>query len=114
MDLPEPPLLVISDRHQARRPLIEVAQKAFAGGCRWFSLREKDLPTDERRDLLAALVERAQDLGYHKLVLAAFPSNAAGMRLYERHQFRTVGIYHEQGMLDGRWVDVVIMERLLA
>lgn len=64
--------------------------------------------------LLGALVERAHALGYHKLVLAAFPHNAAGMRLYERHGFRTVGIYHEQGMLDGRWNDVVIMERLLA
>jgi len=64
--------------------------------------------------LLSALVERERAIGYHKLVLAAFPHNAAGMRLYERHQFRTVGVYHEQGMLDGRWVDVVIMERLLA
>ena len=24
-----------------------------------------------------------------------------------------VGIYHEQGMLDGKWVDVVVMERML-
>src|SRR4051812_28470434 len=34
--------------------------------------------------LLAALIERAQALGYHKLVLAAFPFNEAGMRLYRR------------------------------
>ena len=46
MVLPVPPLLVISDRHQARRPLEEVAEAVFAGGCRWFSLREKDLPPD--------------------------------------------------------------------
>ncbi|HEX5500731.1 MAG TPA: arsinothricin resistance N-acetyltransferase ArsN1 family A, partial [Thermomicrobiales bacterium] len=57
--------------------------------------------------LLGALVERARALGYHKLVLAAFPTNAPGMRLYERHGFNTVGVYHQQGMLDGRWVDVV-------
>lgn len=63
--------------------------------------------------MLGALEERALALGYHKLVLAAFPSNAPGMRLYERHGFVTVGIYREQGMLDGRWVDVVIMEKLL-
>jgi thiamine-phosphate pyrophosphorylase len=54
--LPVPPLLVISDRHQARRPLEQVAEAVFAGGCRWFSLREKDLPPDERRTLLAALL----------------------------------------------------------
>ncbi len=63
--------------------------------------------------LLGALVERAQALDYHKLVLAAFPTNAPGMRLYERHGFTQVGVYHEQGMLDGAWVDVVVMERML-
>src|SRR6516165_271627 len=56
MRLPVPPLLVISDRQQACRPLEEVAEAVFAGGCRWFSLREKDLPGQERRALLAALV----------------------------------------------------------
>ena len=63
--------------------------------------------------LLAALIERARDLGYHKLVLAAFPHNEAGMRLYAHFGFREVGVYREQGLLDGAWVDVVIMERLL-
>ena len=52
MKLPVPPLLVISDRRQARRPLEEVAEVVFAGGCRWFSLREKDLTPEERRVLL--------------------------------------------------------------
>jgi phosphinothricin acetyltransferase len=63
--------------------------------------------------LLGALTDRARALGYHKMVLAALPVNAPGMRLYERHGFRTVGIYHEQGMLDGRWVDVIVMEKIL-
>lgn len=63
--------------------------------------------------LLGALEERARTLGYHKLVLAAFPHNGPGMRLYERHGFTRVGIYREQGMLDGRWVDVIVMEKIL-
>lgn len=63
--------------------------------------------------LLTALEERARAIGYHKLVLAAFPGNAAGMRLYERHGFRTVGVYREHGRLDGRWVDVIVMEKVL-
>ena len=63
--------------------------------------------------LLAALIERARVLDYHKLVLAAFPFNEAGMRLYRRFGFREVGIYREHGFLDDRWVDVIIMERLL-
>jgi thiamine-phosphate pyrophosphorylase len=46
--LPDPPLLLVSDRRQARRPLTEVVTAALAGGCRWISLREKDLPDDEQ------------------------------------------------------------------
>ena len=65
------------------------------------------------RRLLDHLVEAARARGYHKLVLAAFPTNTAGMALYERMCFSRVGIYHEQGLLDGVWVDVIVMEKLL-
>jgi L-amino acid N-acyltransferase YncA len=65
------------------------------------------------RVLLAALIDRARTIGFHKLVLAAFPDNAAGMALYARLGFTRVGVYREQGRLDDRWVDVVVMERLL-
>jgi phosphinothricin acetyltransferase len=65
------------------------------------------------RLLMQALEQRARGIGFHKMVLAAFPSNEAGMRLYERCGFERVGVYHEQGMLDGKWVDVVVMEKIL-
>ena len=65
------------------------------------------------RALLSRLIELGRELGYHKLVLSAFPFNPGGMALYERMGFRTVGIYQEQGQLDGRWVDTILMERLL-
>lgn len=64
--------------------------------------------------LLGALEALARGLGYHKMVLAAFPTNVPGMRLYERHGFQTVGTYHEQGLVDGHWVDVIVMEKILA
>jgi thiamine-phosphate pyrophosphorylase len=48
MKLPDPPLLVVTDRHQALRPLVEIVGLALAAGCRWVSLREKDLPEDEQ------------------------------------------------------------------
>jgi L-amino acid N-acyltransferase YncA len=66
------------------------------------------------RRLLEGLIALARTLGYHKLVLAAFPFNKAGVALYDRLGFTPVGIYHEQGQLDGRWVDVLIMEKLLS
>jgi phosphinothricin acetyltransferase len=65
------------------------------------------------RRLLQELIELARTLTYHKMVLAAFPSNAAGVALYERLGFTRVGVYREQGRLDGEWVDVLIMEKLL-
>jgi thiamine-phosphate pyrophosphorylase len=82
---PAPPLLVISDRHQARRPLEEIAGAIFAGGCRWFSLREKDLPAAERRTLLSALVALGRrweaTVTVHEDVDAAVMSGAAGVHL---------------------------------
>ena len=63
--------------------------------------------------LLPALERQARAVGYHKLVLAGFPTNAPALRLYTRQGFRTVGVYHEQGWLDDRWVDVILMEKLL-
>ena len=65
------------------------------------------------RALLQHLLPLARTLGYHKMVLATFPYNEAGVALYRKMGFGPVGVYHEQGRLDGRWVDVLIMERLL-
>ena len=64
------------------------------------------------RVLLERLIELGRGLHFHKLVLACFPTNKAGVALYERMGFAAVGIYREQGLLDGRWVDVLVMERL--
>jgi phosphinothricin acetyltransferase len=63
--------------------------------------------------LLERLIEIAREIGYHKMVLSTFPTNTGGVRLYERLGFSCVGVYHEQGMLDGQWVDTLIMEKLL-
>ena len=83
--LPVPPLLVISDRRQARQPLQQVAEAAFAGGCRWFSLREKDLPPDERRALLGALVTLGRRFGAvvtaHEDIEAVAAVGAAGVHM---------------------------------
>lgn len=56
MTLPHPPVLVITDRYQARKPLEDIVAQLFAGGCRWVSLREKDMPPAERLALLRRVV----------------------------------------------------------
>ncbi len=63
--------------------------------------------------LLEALLERARALGYHKVVLTAMAHNAPARALYARFGFREVGTFKEQGFVDGRWVDTVIMEKIL-
>jgi len=63
--------------------------------------------------LLGNLIEVARERGVRKIVLSALPSNEAGLKLYKKFGFRTVGVYKEHGFLNGEWVDVVIMEKLL-
>lgn len=63
--------------------------------------------------LLKALMETAEEQGFHKLVLSALSRNEAGKRLYRSAGFREVGTYINQGILDGNWIDVTIMEKLL-
>lgn len=60
MRLPEPPLLLVTDRRQARGNILDKAAAAFAAGCRWVSLREKDLPQAEQGELLRTLLVRAR------------------------------------------------------
>ena len=61
--LPTPAILVITDRHQAKQPLEEIAAALFEGGCRWLSLREKDMPPGERHALLERLVVLGKTCG---------------------------------------------------
>jgi len=43
LKIPDPPLLVVTDRRQARQPLGAIVAAGVKAGCRWVSLREKDL-----------------------------------------------------------------------
>ena len=56
MTLPDPPLLLVTDRRQARLPLADVVAAALAAGCRWVSLREKDLSEDDQMALAGTLL----------------------------------------------------------
>lgn len=63
MKLPDPALLVITDRRQARTPIADIVEAACAAGCRWFSVREKDLPADEQVALAKSLLPVARRFG---------------------------------------------------
>jgi thiamine-phosphate pyrophosphorylase len=61
--LPQPALLLITDRRQARMPLADIVEAACAAGCRWISLREKDLPAEEQLALAKTLLPIARRFG---------------------------------------------------
>lgn len=65
------------------------------------------------RHLLNALIETARHQRYWKLVSRIFPFNAASRALCRTCGFREVGVYEKHAQLDGRWLDVVIVERLI-
>ena len=65
------------------------------------------------RQLLTALVDAARHQRYWKLVSRIFPFNAGSRALCRACGFREVGVYEKHGRLDGKWLDVVIVERLI-
>jgi phosphinothricin acetyltransferase len=63
--------------------------------------------------LLAGLINEAERLGLWKLLARVFLFNEASRALCRKHSFREVGVYEKHARLDGRWLDVVIVERLI-
>jgi len=66
--LPDPPLLLVTDRSQARRSLPAIVAAAVGAGCRWVSLREKDLPEDEQIGLARLLLPKVRAGGARLLL----------------------------------------------
>lgn len=95
--LPTPPVLVITDRKQASRPLLEVALALFAGGCRWISVREPDLPEQERVNLLYRLVNSGERVKARVSVHADYPlaltTGAGGVHLPRHGSIRAARAY---------------------
>lgn len=63
--------------------------------------------------LLNALEKEARISEFYKIVLFTFPFNGQGQGLYRKLNYREVGVFENQGILDGKPVDVMIMEKLL-
>jgi thiamine-phosphate pyrophosphorylase len=124
--LPVPPLLLVTDRAQARLPLEEIVAGACAAGCRWVSLREKDLPADEQIALarkLAPIAHRhgakftlhgdaalAQSTGLSGVHLSGTGDAAAARAKLGPHALIGISIHSaaEAAALDPRNVDYAI------
>jgi len=65
------------------------------------------------RVLIDALVERARAAGIHVLVAAIDGANEASIRFHERVGFEVVGRMPHTGVKFGRWLDLILMQRIL-
>jgi phosphinothricin acetyltransferase len=64
--------------------------------------------------LLQALIDRCTERGYRQmLALIGDSANAASIRLHQRAGFQPVGVMASVGWKHDRWLDVVVMQRML-
>ncbi|WP_340026816.1 arsinothricin resistance N-acetyltransferase ArsN1 family A [Paenibacillus sp. FSL K6-1096] len=63
--------------------------------------------------LLESLHKVAKENSFYKIVLFTFPFNENGQGLYRKMGYRQVGVFEKQGVMDGEFIDVMIMEKLL-
>ena len=61
--------------------------------------------------LMAMLIPASEALGIWTLQAGIFPENAASLALHRRFGFREVGVRERIGQMDGRWRDVILLER---
>lgn len=65
------------------------------------------------RRLVEACLEQARSRGARKLSLRVLGNNVAARRLYESCGFTVEGVLREEFFLGGRYVDDVLMARML-
>jgi phosphinothricin acetyltransferase len=65
------------------------------------------------KKLMTELIQEAGRLGYWKLISRILPFNVASRNLCKSCGFREVGFYEKHGKLNGKWLDVVIVEKLI-
>jgi L-amino acid N-acyltransferase YncA len=63
--------------------------------------------------LLGELESEARKHHFHKIVLYTFPFNQIGQGLYRKKGYREVGVLEQQGIMDNKFIDVMVMEKLL-
>ena len=112
------PLVVVEDEHGEVRAFASTsayrARECYAGIADFSVYVQRDARgTGAGRLAMEALIAASRDAGFWKLLSRVFVENAASRRLLGSLGFREVGVYEKHAQLDGRWRDVVIVERLI-
>ena len=66
------------------------------------------------RRLMRELVALAQARGFHTMIARVASGHKASVQLHEAVGFTVVGTEQEVGRKFGSWLDVVVMQRMLA
>ena len=62
------------------------------------------------RKLMAALIERARDGGFHVMIAAIDGANDGSIRLHEKLGFTRTGTMPQVGKKFGRWLDLALLQ----
>ena len=65
------------------------------------------------RELLTAIVDVAAQRGFHSVIGRIVEGHDASIRMHRSVGFDLVGVEREVGRKFGRWLDVVVMQKLL-
>jgi L-amino acid N-acyltransferase YncA len=94
------------------------ALSAVSGRCVYNGVAEVSIYITERargrgvgRLLISRLVADSEAAGLWTLQAGIFPENVASIALHKSAGFRVVGQRERLGQINGRWRDVVLMER---
>ena len=60
-----------------------------------------------------SLIDKCREFGYHHLVAKIFSTNKASIEYNRKLGYEVVGTQREVGNIDGKWLDVTIMQLIL-
>ncbi len=64
--------------------------------------------------IMQKMEQIAQQNEFYKILLLVLPFNELGMKLYEKKGYREVGVFHNHGIMSGKFVDVAILEKIIS
>jgi ribosomal protein S18 acetylase RimI-like enzyme len=96
------------------QPVTPLRENAHVSGIAGFAVVPDARGRGVGSALLAAAERHARDGGARKLSLRVLSTNDAALRLYERCGFRREGTLRDEFLIEGRYVDDVLMAKHLS
>lgn len=120
-DFPDRGVFLVAERSGDRRVVGFQSMEPFAAFTRAFDhvgVLGTYVDLECRRQgvatrLFRATFEAARRKGYRKIFTYIRADNPAAIAAYTRHGFRVVGVARAHALIDGRYIDEIVVERML-